>query len=61
MASGGVSVTTGTDGMEHERLVAALKASRAGTWRWDIAADRVEWDEALSAVYGLPHPRAPKT
>jgi len=49
------------DGSERERLVAALKASRAGTWRWDVAADRVDWDEALSAVYGLPHERAPKT
>jgi PAS domain S-box-containing protein len=49
------------DRSENERLVAALKASRAGTWRWDIAADRVDWDEALSAVYGLPHAEAPKT
>jgi len=49
------------DHSERERLVAALKASRAGTWRWDVAADRVDWDEALSAVYGLPHERAPKT
>lgn len=51
----------GSDRSEHERLVAALKASRAGTWRWDIPADRVEWDEALSAVYGLPHAEAPRT
>jgi len=51
----------GNDTSEHERLVAALKASRAGTWRWDIPADRVEWDEALSAVYGLPHIEAPRT
>ncbi len=49
------------DHSEHERLVAALKASRAGTWRWDVAADRVDWDEALSEVYGLPHARAPRT
>ncbi len=41
--------------------MAALKASRAGTWRWDVPADRVEWDEALSAVYGLPHAAAPRT
>ena len=54
-------VTKGGDGSTHERLVAALKASRAGTWRWDIPADRVEWDEALSAVYGLPHAEAPRT
>jgi PAS domain S-box-containing protein len=49
------------DRSENERLVAALKASRAGTWRWDVAADRVDWDEALSAVYGLPHAEAPRT
>ena len=46
---------------EHERLVAALKASRAGTWRWDIPADKVDWDEALCAVYGLPRERSPRT
>ena len=32
---------------ERERLIAALKASRAGTWRWNIADDIVEWDDAL--------------
>jgi PAS domain S-box-containing protein len=51
----------GSDTSQHERLLAALKASRAGTWRWDIPGDRVEWDEALSAVYGLPHAEAPRT
>lgn len=54
-------MTTEAPKAAHERLVAALKASRAGTWRWDIPADRVEWDEALSAVYGLPHAEAPRT
>jgi PAS domain S-box-containing protein len=49
------------DRSENERLVAALKASRAGTWRWDVPNDRVDWDEALSAVYGLPHAQAPRT
>jgi PAS domain S-box-containing protein len=58
---GACSVTSSDNSSEHERLVAALKASRAGTWRWDIPADRVEWDEALSAVYGLPHAEAPRT
>lgn len=54
-------VTAGSDASAHERLVAALKALRAGTWRWDIPADRIEWDEALSQVYGLPHAEAPRT
>ncbi|HEY4344859.1 MAG TPA: histidine kinase dimerization/phosphoacceptor domain -containing protein [Parvibaculum sp.] len=44
----------------HERLMAALKASRCGTWHWDIPNDVVEWDEALSAVYGMPHKNAPR-
>ena len=56
-----MTVTAGSDASAHERLVAALKASRAGTWRWDIPADRVDWDETLSAVYGLPHAEAPRT
>ena len=38
---------------ERERLIAALKASRAGTWRWNIADDIVEWDDALCEVYGI--------
>ena len=54
-------MTAHNDPSQHERLVAALKASRAGTWRWDIPTDTVEWDEALSAVYGLPHAEAPRT
>lgn len=49
------------DTTAHERLVAALKASRAGTWRWDIRTDVVDWDEALCAVYGLPHEQAPRS
>jgi two-component sensor histidine kinase len=45
----------------NERLMIALKASRCGTWRWDIAEDRVEWDEALLAVYRVAPGDAPKT
>ncbi len=46
---------------DRHRLVAALKASRCGTWRWDIANNVVDWDEALSEVYGIAHENAPKT
>lgn len=46
---------------EHERLVAALRVSRAGTWRWIIAADIVEWDEALCDVFGIKPAQAPST
>jgi PAS domain S-box-containing protein len=64
-ATGDKIPTTGDDDGElkatHERLMAALKASRCGTWRWDIPRDVVEWDEALSAVYGMPHSNAPRT
>lgn len=48
-------------GAMHERLMVALKASRCGTWRWDIPTDTVEWDEALGHVYGIPPERTPKT
>jgi diguanylate cyclase len=58
---GGAAPMSVGDTTAHERFVAALKASRAGTWRWDILADRVDWDEALSVVYGLPHADAPRT
>ena len=44
---------------EHERLLAALKASRAGTWRWNIVEDIVEWDDALCEVYGISREQAP--
>lgn len=37
-----------------ERLVAALHASAAGTFRWDIRTDSVEWDEQLDRLFGLP-------
>jgi PAS domain S-box-containing protein len=46
---------------ERERFIAALKASRAGTWSWNIADDVVEWDDALCDVYGLPRESAPRT
>lgn len=44
-----------------ERLVAALEASRAGTWRWDIASDTVSWDTAMSRLYGIPHEQSPRS
>ena len=48
-----------TEAEQHERLVAALKASKAGTWRWNVAADVVEWDDALCDVYGIARKDAP--
>lgn len=46
---------------EHERLIAALKASRAGTWRWNVKTDVVEWDDALCDLYGIRREDAPRT
>lgn len=43
----------------HERLLAALKASRAGTWRWNVKTDTVEWDDALCELYGIKREDAP--
>jgi PAS domain S-box-containing protein len=48
-------------GATEERLLAALNASGTGTWKWTIAEDRVEWDEALARVYGVDHARSPRT
>ncbi len=36
-----------------ERLRLALDVSGLGTWRWDMAADHVVWDERLEALYGF--------
>jgi PAS domain S-box-containing protein len=46
---------------EYDRLVAALKASRAGTWRWNVKTDVVEWDDALCDLYGIKREDAPRT
>ena len=42
-------------------MVAALKASRAGTWVWNVKDDVVEWDDALCALYGIARENAPRT
>jgi PAS domain S-box-containing protein len=38
---------------EELRIRQALEASGLGTWSWDAAAGRVEWDAALERIYGL--------
>jgi PAS domain S-box-containing protein len=35
------------------RMQLALEASGMGTWSWDAASGRVEWDTATERVYGL--------
>lgn len=37
-----------------ERLQAALQAARAGTFRWDIQTNAIDWDDALDRLFGLP-------
>lgn len=37
-----------------ERLLAALLASGTGTFRWDIASGRFDWDDNLRALFGAP-------
>jgi PAS domain S-box-containing protein len=44
-----------------EKLVAALDASGAGTWRWDLRSQEVEWDPALVRLFGLGPDQAPRT
>ncbi|MHB9147437.1 MAG: protein kinase domain-containing protein [Candidatus Amoebophilus sp.] len=34
-------------------LQLALEASKAGTWNWRIGSDKVTWDEACYALFGL--------
>ncbi len=36
-----------------EKLFAALDASGTGTWRWDIQRDLIEWDPAMTKVFGF--------
>jgi PAS domain S-box-containing protein len=39
---------------QEERLRAALSASLTGTYRWDIATNRLQSDENMSRLIGLP-------
>ncbi|MCE3234843.1 MAG: CheY chemotaxis protein or a CheY-like [Vampirovibrio sp.] len=40
-----------------ERLQAALSGARIGTFRWNIQADNIFWDEALCRLFGVePEP-----
>lgn len=43
-----------------EKLLAALGASRTGTWRWDVQKDAIEWDPAMTKVFGLDPADAPR-
>jgi signal transduction histidine kinase len=42
------------------RLKLALDAGNVGVWRWDRLRDLVEWDDKLSAMWGVTPERAPR-
>lgn len=42
------------------RLKLALDAGNVGVWRWDKLRDLVEWDDKLSAMWGVTPERAPR-
>ncbi|PSN11588.1 hypothetical protein C7293_23715 [filamentous cyanobacterium CCT1] len=39
--------------MGEERLRIALKAANMGIWDWDIASDRLVWDDRMYELYGI--------
>ncbi|MCC6336736.1 MAG: response regulator [Myxococcales bacterium] len=43
------------------KLKLALDAGNVGVWRWDRVTDSVEWDEKLTAMFGLTPGSAPLT
>ncbi|MEW5742658.1 MAG: ATP-binding protein [Myxococcota bacterium] len=43
------------------KLKLALDAGNVGVWRWDRGSDAVEWDEKLTAMFGLAPGSGPRT
>jgi PAS domain S-box-containing protein len=41
-------------GARDDHLRLALDAGRMGTWQWDMASGRVEWDARLEEIFGFP-------
>ncbi len=39
--------------VDPHRYQLALEAGRMGTWHWDVASGRLDWDEQLLRVFGL--------
>ena len=58
-----VEVAPEQDGPAHdvEQLRAALEAARTGTYRWDIAANRIDWDDNLDRLLGIEPGGAPRS
>lgn len=38
----------------YERMELAAKSASFGVWDWDIAADKVIWDDTMFEIYGIP-------
>ncbi len=38
---------------QEQRMRAALNASRTGTFRWEMSANRLQWDQNLDRLFGL--------
>ena len=43
-----------------ERLELALDAGAVGTWSWQIASGRIEWDDRMCALFDLPAGKYPR-
>ena len=57
-AAAGCAVSPGRGNAE-ERLRAALLASGAGTFYWDLQTNDVDWDEGIVPLFGLAPGKAP--
>ena len=45
---------------ENERLLRETqRVARIGSWRWDLATDRLAWDDAICVLYGIAPAEAP--
>ena len=43
-----------------ERAALAVEAAEVGVWDWDIAADRLVWDDRMFELYGLDRSTQPR-
>jgi len=44
----------------YHRLTWATRAGRFGVWDWDVANDKLQWDEQMFVLYGMPPPQSPR-
>lgn len=53
MRKPGEANTAASGHVTADKLLAALRAGKVGTWHWDRRTGRVEWDTALEGIFGL--------